>query len=180
MSKNLFGRNLILKLLVFIQTLSFSNWKKFAKLSVINADMWYKVMYHNIGHRTVKVFLNAICSSRAVFTQSKQIVMTASTKHNTSDWRRQRRCLYRLSSQQTRPHFQNWHLSPVSVFSIKLETENTVFQLLGTYVGCYLIYEGFPNYCVHGFVWTVLKLITDWLYIACKQLVKALLLYFFL
>lgn len=68
------------------------------------------------------------------------------------------------------------YLSPVSVFSIKLETENTVFQLLGTFVGFYLIYEGFPNYRIHRFVWTVLKLITDWLYIACKQLVKALLL----
>lgn len=64
------------------------------------------------------------------------------------------------------------------MFSIELETENTVFKLLGTFVGCYLIYEGFPKYCMHRFVWTVLKLITDWLYIACKQLVKALFLFY--
>lgn len=105
-----YRRNLILKLLVFMQTLYISNQNNFLQYYLKCIRIFPVLICSTIyilKHWTIKICFNSLCSSRVVFPKFKQIVMTVSTKHNTSDWRRTRRCLCRLCRQQTHPHFGN-------------------------------------------------------------------------
>lgn len=111
MGENLW-QNVIFNILVVMQTLYISNSKYFLQY-YLKCIRIFPVLICNTcyipKHWTIKIFFNSFCSSRVVFPKFKQIVMTVSTKRNTSDWRRNRRCLDRLSRQQTHPHFGNWN-----------------------------------------------------------------------